>query len=121
VPLEEGDLLHLAGPGVGHQPADPAQPQPLRGVPQQPAADSAPAVALVDSEVADVGEAALNRVPLGLVEHVDLDVRDGRPVEVRGEAGAVDADEPADPQPGQRRVAGNGQLGQVDQPDRLGL
>jgi len=108
-------------PGVGEQPADPGQPEPVRGLPEQPGADPLALVRRRHVQVADVGPPAGPGQPLALVEDLDLDVAghlgaaDGR------QADAVDPDRAPRLDPAERFAAPVSQVLDPGQVDHLGL
>ena len=104
---EEPRVAAVAGVGVVQDPADAAQVQPGGGLPDQPPAQAAPAVRLVDPQVADVGPAGQARhAGTGVEVGVDLHVAEHRVAPDRGDPGAADADRAAAGEPVERRGAG---------------
>jgi hypothetical protein len=108
-------------PGVVEQAAHPGQPEPVRGLPEQPRSHATAAVPGRDIQVADVGPAAVPGHPLALVQDLRLDVADHLLAEHGGQAAAVDPDRPAQRQPVQRRLTRAGQVLDRRQVDDLGV
>ena len=76
--------------------------QPIGGLAEQPAGDTAAAVGGLDVQVADVGEAVLGDQAAGVTALLDLQVPDRLVVEQGGRAGAVDPQRAGSGQSGQR-------------------
>lgn len=71
-----------------------AETKPVSGVTHQPGGHTAPAVLVIQVEVADIGHSGRTRVPFGMLEDVGFDRGHRFPVEVSRQACAVDPEQP---------------------------